>query len=310
MLQRIGRGLRSAAAVPGLLVLLWSTNVVVAIPLAAAVGATLDRSFASSRVAERMASGFDSDWYAEFQAGAEGLTETFTPTISGKGAVLEVLEIWGSGELFLVAPEVVASGVVYAILWAFLMGGVLACLVSGERGRFAAAGGRFFGRFLLLGLISGGLYALVFLAVRWLFGRVESWALERAAEKPVFLAVVAVTLLGWAVLHAIRLVFDAARIAVVVDDQQNVLRALGAALGLLRRRPLATSSVYLGFGGLTLLLMSSYAGVAPTAGPASWVGVLLAFLLFQVFHLGRLGVRVGWLAAGVELYLDTTRGAR
>lgn len=301
---RIGRGLEKAAGIPSLLLLLWLTNLLAAVPLTLGVGAALDRSFGESQVADRMAAGFDSDWYAEHQVSAEGLVETFTPAVSGKGALLEVLEVWGSGELFHQTPEIVAAGMLYGLLWAFLSGGLLARLaLEGEEG-FAASCARFFGRFLLLVILSGGFYALVFWAVRRLYGQIESWSYEAGAETPVFLAVLATTLLGWAALHSIRLVFDLARVAVVVEDRSNVLRALAEALALFLRRPLATVGTYLGFGLLVLLWMSLYAAVAPTAGPATWTATILAFLGFQIYRLGRLFLRAGWLTSAIEVWRE------
>ncbi len=302
---RIGRGLERAAGIPGLLLLLWLTNLLAAVPLTLALGAALDRSFGDSQVAERMAGGFDSDWYAEHQATAEGLAGTFTPAISGKGALLEVLEVWGSGELFLQPAEVVASGLLYGLLWAFLSGGLLARLAQGKEVSFAEACGRYFPRFLLLAGLSGGLYCLAFATVRWLYGEIERWSFEAAAETPVFFAVLAATLLGWILLHGIRLVFDLARVGVVAGDRSHVLHALGESLGLVLRRPLAIIGTYLGFGIFLGLWMTFYAAVAPTAGPSAGPTVLVAFFGYQVFHLGRLFLRASWLASAIELWRES-----
>lgn len=299
-------GLRRAVASPGLVATLWLASLLFALPASLLVGRSLDRSFGSSRVAERMAAGFDMDWHAEYRAAAEGLETTFTPTVAGPGPLLDALEAWWSGDLFTLEPGLVATGAGFALLWIFLIGGVLDRFAH-PRARpgwegFAAAGGRYFGRFLLLALVAGVAYFLIYLGGRGLYGWIEDATRDVTSERTVLLLMLAAAAAVVAALHAVRLVFDLARVAVVVGERRGTVASLGAGLRLAFRHPFRTGGLYLAFVLLGLALGGLGALVLPGAGPGSWPGIVLAFVLVQAVLAGRILLRLGLLAGEVELF--------
>jgi hypothetical protein len=83
---------------------------------------------------------------------------------------------------------------------------------------------------------------------------------------------------------------------------------MGSGIQVLLGRPLRTAGIYAAFGIATVILLVIYGGIAPEAGPASTVGVVLAFLLAQLFLLVRLTLRVSLLGGLVALHpADGTR---
>lgn len=323
--QVIAGGIRQATAAAKLLLVLWLVNVAVAVPAAWMVGDVLSDAFGTSLVADGMRQDFDMDWYAEFEARAGGLGATFTPSLAGPGVVLDNLEAWWSGRLF--APSSGAGrpgigqsaggdpapvfrgllilGFFYALLWAFLLGGVLDVVARPGRvtiERLAASGGRYFSRFVQLAAISGVLYFLVYLLGRRLYRAIENLTRDVTEEGTVRLWILLAAALVVVLLHLVRMIFDYAKIATLLDERRNVLSSVRAGVGMILGQPIKTVGVYLGFGILAVLLMVVYLAVVPGVGPASLPGVLLALVLAQVYLIARLFLRVGLLGGQLELY--------
>ncbi len=326
VLQAISRGFSLALGAPKLVLLLWLATIAAALPAALLVGDALADSFATSLVAERMRQGFDMDWYGEFENRARGIEATFTPTLAGAGVVYDNLEGWWSGRMFAGRGEVrppaagqsgtgqpegefpglLGLGVAFALLWAFLLGGVLERQARpGEPftfERFAAGGGRYFFRFLRLALLSAGLYFLVYLLGRRLYRAVQEATLDVTEERTILLWILLAAGLVAFLLHLVRMVFDYAKIATVVDDRRSVLGSLGAAGRTVLRHPFKTCGVYLGFGLVATALLVLYASLAPGAGPASFPGIVFALLLGQAYLGLRLFLRLGLLGGQLSLY--------
>lgn len=307
----ITHGLRQAFAKPRLLLALWLLNVAVAFPMALVMAGALESSIGASLFHETMRESFDTTWYSVFQAQAQGLAATFKPDVIGIGAVFDNLEAWWSGRLLLKFSGLVALGVAYAVLWAFLSGGVLDRYAhphaehSGRR--FAANAVHYGGRFLQLAAISLVFYYLVYRLARWLFGCIEKASRDTTAEQPVFYQVLVVVALVVVLLHLVRLVFDYAKIATVVQGQRWSPLALWAGLTFVLERPGRTLAVYGIMGLLSLLLIGLYALVAPGAGQSTLLTVSLAFLLSQLYLATRLGLRLALLGAEVAVFQSARR---
>lgn len=290
-----------------LLVGLWLLNLAVALPGSLFIGRSLRDAAGSSLVSEELAKGFDLRWYGEYEARARGLEKTFRPSVAGHGAQLDNLEAFWSGSLFTGSGGsggfrgLVATGVGYALLWTFLLGGLLTRLSGRWEGSFWGAAAGHFPRFLALGAIAWSLYAGIFLLARRVFPWIERLTRDVTAER---------TVLGWNLLAAglvvlalvlVRTACDYARIALVAG-RGGFWRAAAAGILFPLRRPFASLGLVAGAGALGALLLAVYALLAPTAGPASWAGVVLAFLLGQVWILVRLGLRLALLAWETRLF--------
>ncbi len=307
----ISRGLRQAVSGPKAILLLWLVNVLVAVPLTLQLRASLEDSFGTSLVADAMRDGFDTGWHGEFEAGAQGFETTFTPSITGPAAVLDHLDAWLSGGLFELPPALVALGVAYALAWAFLLGGILdrwaRPVGGGGPERFFAACGRFFPRFAALALLAGVVYFSIYLFGRWLYPLIEDAARDVTEEKTVMAWMLAGALLCAALLHATRMLFAYAKIAVVVEGNRGALSCLGLAGRTVGRDPLRTLGVNPGFGLLTALLLALYATAAPGVGQSTLPTVVLAFLFSQLYLVARLTLRLGLLGGQMHLYRALAR---
>jgi hypothetical protein len=183
-------------------------------------------------------------------------------------------------------------------------GGTLEVLTSGDERsfahRFGRGAGRFFPRFLRLGLITlvtaplaTGLAAAPLLALsRYL--RRESGS-EWLAVSAWLLAVLA----GGLVLLFVLLVQDAARVLLVRDDERRVRRLLRPALATVLHHPLKWLCVW-GWNALLLLFVFVlYLALSDSVPPGKLLVVLV--LSQQAFVVLRCGLRVALLGAEIEL---------
>ncbi len=305
-LSAILYGLRQAGAVPKLLLLLWLTNLLYAVPASLLIGQILSESFSESRVSSNMLEGFDLGWHAEFESQASSLGETFQPPLSGPGPVLGNLEAWWSGELFTDHLGLVALGLGYAVLWAFLLGGVLDRLASPSEAysleRFSRAGGRLLPRFVGLAVISAAVYWAVYELARRAYGWIESASREVTEESTIFLRVLPVAILTVGMLILVRMIFDYAKIVIVSDNDTSVPQGLLAALRFVVQFPMRALTVAFAWSACSGFFLGCYAWLAPGAGQSTMLTIVLAFLVGQLYLVGRLVLRVALLGSQLRLY--------
>ncbi len=276
ILDAARRGLRRTASLRGLVLFLLFVNLATAAVLALPMGLGLEEDLSNRRAAENMLYGFDHAWWAAW-AGAHPET-TFGPDILGTGFAFKNLDLLLRGNfpagLFLLPdrdrPEerrraaldstVLALGVAYLVLQAFLAGGVIAALRAPQpdwtvRG-LLHAGGFYFGRILRIGLLVLFADAVVFR----LYGPFAGWADDQARE-----AVSERTAIAWflgrhllllLVLLAVSMVSSYAKVLMVLEERSSALLALLSAAGL------CLAHFFKTFGHVLLMAALAAAGLA------------------------------------------------
>ena len=177
----------------------------------------------------------------------------------------------------------------WMIVWSFLSGGVLDRLARARPTRahgFFAASGVYFWRFARLGVVAGAVYYLLFGYVHpLLFEDLFEWLTrDVTVERTAVLLRLAGYLVFGLLLTLASLIFDYARIRLVVEDRRSAIAAVAAASRFVRRHGGGTIGLYFLNGTAFVLVMLMYALVAPGAprsGPAAWL-VLAAGQLYVV----------------------------
>jgi hypothetical protein len=300
------KGLARVLGSPLLVLALWIFNFAAALPLALVMAGSIESSIGASLVHQKLRDGFDMGWFGEYQSRAEGIETSLSPSIVGVGAFLDNLEAWFDGGLFGTSRGLVAAGVVYAVLWALLLGGVLHRL-GGAQGmfrlsEFLSQGGAFFFRFLRLAVLSGILYYLVYRFSAWLFGRIQESTLDVTAEKTILGYVAAAALLVLCLLSFVNMAFDYAKIATFKENRRSMLLATLKGFGFVLGNLGKTLTLYLGLALLGAILLGVYGLVAPGPSQASAAGVVLAFLVGQAFLVAKLVLRLTFYASEMALY--------
>ncbi len=281
-------GARRVNGAPVLLCGMFAVTLLVALPLSVALANTIEAHLGSSLAADSAAAGTNHDWWQEFSAQASGLGTTFVPSIVGFSAVLDNLSSLADNEPLAVA--IAGAAAAWLVIWSFLSGGILDRYARGRPTRtagFFAACGIHFWRFARLGAIVLLVYYLLFSVVHgWLFDDLYPFLIrDLTVERTAF----AIRLGCYAVLALLLIVcsvvFDYARIRIVVEDRHSALGALLAGSRFVRRHP-GTIQLYLMNTGAYLGLLLAYALVAPGA-PRAGLRMWITLALGQLFILAR-----------------------
>jgi len=310
IIAAIVEGFRRLRRAPLLAPGLWLVNLVTALPAGVAMGAILRKAIGASLVADNLRRGFDMEWYWRFSEEAGGIARSFSPSIVGAGAFYDNLESWITGGLFGLFPGLVALGILYALLWAFLLGGVLERLASPwERlplRDFVQAGGRHFARFVRLAILTAIPYILIYLASRWLYRRLTHLTRDVTSESAILLSSLLVLGATALLLVVVHIAADYARIATVVEGRRSMLLALVHGVRFVLSRPVAVLGIWAGLGLAGAVLLALYAWLSPGAGQSTWIGVVLAFVGGQIFLCARLALRVALLGSEMAYYQDAS----
>lgn len=293
-------GLRRTNRTPGLLLALFLFNFAIALPMAATMSRAIESSIGPSAVHENLRSGFDLDWFGEFQSGRADIGTTLSPSIIGSGALMNNIETLLDGSFFNQYTGIIGLGLLYVIAWTFFAGGIIDTYQENggfSRERFAAAAARYFFRFLQLVVMAGILYYCVYRYVgRPLFNVLTDWSRDWMDERPILFLTMSIYALVFFIVTLINVVFDYAKIHAVLEDRSNMLAAAFRGFAFVIRHPAKTLGLYYLIGILAIFIMAAYGFVAPGAGQSTVPTVVLAFLAGQIYLLARIWIKLVFLA--------------
>jgi hypothetical protein len=294
---------RTARMVVLLLVINFSFSLILAVPMYH----SLQNSFGKSLVSERMAKGFDYLWWEEFRDQAEGLERTFTPSIIGKGAILNNLEALVQLRVFDLPPVVLIFGLFYIILHTFLAGGILYIFQKTDR-RFSfktffkGAGIHFF-RFFLLMLFSWLFFLLIGQAVKGALDAILDGVRETSFSEitPFYLGLAFSAVILFLLLF-IQMVFDYGRIKIVLEERRDILTAAAGAFGFAFRHIGSTLGLFYLLFLVQVVFTLLYILIQGLIPQSVFLGVLGAFLFQQIFIFGLIWIRCWLYSSQLELY--------
>jgi hypothetical protein len=295
-----GRVRRARAAWLGV----WGLTLALAVPVSLVVRDRLATHLNDSVVADRAAQGVEWDWWQEFQQQASGLGTTFVPGIIGGAVPLKNVS-----DLADKVPQGLAViGVigVWLLLWSFVSGGVVDRVardrvVGGQA--FVGACGRYGLRLARLGLLAGAIYWVLFTYVHaWIFSiGYAALTHDVTVERTAFLVRLGGYALFLAILTAVNIAFDYARIRLVVEDRRSALFSLTAGARFVRRHLGQVVGVYALNAALFLVAAGVYVAVAPGArndGGRLW----LALAVGQAYIIARVILKLQFLASQICVF--------
>jgi hypothetical protein len=176
------------------------------------------------------------------------------------------------------------------LTWVFLSGGIIDRLARDTRSasrRFFAASGACFGPLIRLALIGLATYAAVLTWIEPPLARLAG-TLDGPPRVALFGAMALL-------LFAIALVFDYARVRLVIEDRRSAIGALAASLRLIRAHPgriLTAQALY----WLALVIWVTLR-MLPEGAPSIW--------LVQLFVAGELLLKLALIGTQVSIYQQT-----
>lgn len=297
-------GVRRVHAAPVIILAIWALSLLLALPLGLVLRGLIRESLGSSMAADSAATGVNYDWWNEFIQQTGGIGTSFVPSIIGFAAPLGNLS--RLVDHVPLAATLTSLVVVWLVLWAFLTGGIFdryARARTTHTPAFFAACGVFFFRFLRLGAVAWLAYWLLFRFVHhWLFDSAWTrWTRELTAERDAFWIRLALYVLFAALLAAVNLLVDYAKVRAVVEDRRSMIGALLASARFVARQPGATVGLYLLNTLVFVAVLAIYSGVAPGA---AWhgAGMWLAFVVMQLYIIARVWAKLIFAASEVSLF--------
>lgn len=258
---------------PLVVVGMFAVTLLVAFPLSYILRSQIEAHLGTSLAADAAAAGTNYDWWQEFSAQASGLATTFVPSITGFGAVLDNLSTLLDNTNQTRAIAGVTA--VWLLLWAFLSGGIIDRFARGRRTRshgFFGACGMHVWRLLRLGLVALVVYAFLFGYVHaWIFDAgYPRWTRELDVERSAFLIRLACYAVFGVLLVLCNLVFDYARVRIVVEDRRSALSGLVAGARFAWRHGTGVLGLYAMNALAFVVLAAVYAAIAPGAPRSGW----------------------------------------
>jgi hypothetical protein len=294
-------GIRRLNGAPMVLAGMWLATLLVTLPLSFVIRDAIEAHIGSSLTADAIAAGADYGWWQEFSAQASGLASTFVPSIIGFGAVLDNLSGLLDGAPL--AGTIAWVTAVWLIVWSFLSGGAMDRLARRRATRapaFFAACGVHFWRFLRLGAFAWVAYAFLFAYVHeWIFSLAyEPLTRNLTVERTGFLIRVSGYLLFGLLLAACNIVFDYARVRIVVEDRRSAIGAIAAGGRFAWRQRRAAGALYLLNTLAFLAAVLIYAVVAPGAARSGWIVLLVG----QAYIIARHYLKLLFYSSEIALF--------
>lgn len=293
-------GLNRVKRAPFLVIGVWLSTLLLAVPLALLLQEMIGAHLGDSIAARTAVSGVNYDWWNEFLAQASGVGVSFVPAILGFAAVMKNLSTVADASAM---PSVIALAVAMQLAVSmFLAGGALDRLARDHAigtAAFFSACGVYFVRFIRLAIIASVAYWVLFIPYHnWLFDDLyPAMTANVTVERTAFLIRLGLYAAFAVPLFLVNILFDYAKIRAVVEDRRSMIGAVIAGWRFMRRHPGAVVGLYLLDATLFLLVIGIYFLIAP-GGTAN----LLAFAIGQLYIVLRVVVRLQFTASQTALF--------
>jgi len=309
---------------PGLVFVVFVTNVLLAALLALPLKDRLRADLENREAAGANLYGFDTAWFGAWHDAQSGPAREFVPEILGAGFAFRNLDLLLKGHLpaglFARGTEreseyapasaldstILGLGVLYLLLQTFLAGGFIGVFRAPQGGwtlrGLLHGSGFYFGRLFRV--------ALVALLLAWLVFLMNA-PFARFADRQARESVAETTALAWSVgrhalllvaLLLVQLVSSYAKVIVVVEERSSAILAWVSAAGFCLRHLRQVLGHYVAvvlLGAAALWLFLGADGLFSTTG---YKTQLLALVLMQGLVLVRIVLRLGLLAGQTALY--------
>jgi len=270
------------------LLLLWLVNIGFALLLAEPVFKLLaefsEHSLMGSPKTD-LFSGFDPWWFISFQHAAKGELQQF-PTL------------------------IVAVAVIYVLIHVFLNGGVFAVLTAHEGKSlfidFFYGSVKYFYRFLKVFLVALVVFGAIYFGNEYLASGIERWTANIESEQFVVALHGGRAVLLVLVFLVVSMIFDYARIRMVLEDTSQALRATWNGLRFVFRHVTQTFSLYFLISAISVALFALYFALEGILHPGTILGVIIVFLLEEFYIIAKLWTRLLFFASQIQLYRDLT----
>jgi hypothetical protein len=173
---------------------------------------------------------------------------------------------------------------------------------------FLMDGARYFGKFFRIALVALIIYYLFYaVVVDWMNSSIRSWTAEEASETVPFMYYMIRNVVVLFLFSLLAMVFDYARVRMVVDDRTSSLGASIAGTRFAFSHFANTYGLYLLLTLVGVVLIVLYAVVESLIPQNSYWPLVFLFLVQQLFVLFRLWLKATFYASQTRLYQDISQ---
>lgn len=282
-----------------MLVVLWLATIVVTIPPALALRNEVSAHLGDSLASETAADSVNYEWWQEFRETATPLGRTLRTDVIGFAAVMDNTSALAD-QTPRARPLLVASALFVLLVWFLTPGLIHRLAIDDPRARYGlfAVSGAFAGRMLRFGLVSSIVYGALFGSVHaWLLGELfDSVTHNFTVERSAFLVRLGLYIVFFAIVGAVNLLFDVAKVRLVIEDRHSVMAAINAGARFIAANPALAIGVYV----LNLLSLALVIAVYALVAPGATTGMWTAFAVGQAYIAGRVAVKLAFWAGAVD----------
>ncbi|HPG39859.1 MAG TPA: hypothetical protein PLP19_11675 [bacterium] len=286
--------------------IVYLVNILLAILIAIPVYSTLKDNLSDRGVRDVMEQNFDYEWWSSFNFKAEGLEKTIRPALSSGFALLfDNFELFLTGKFTGFGTVIFFWGLAMVFISAFFNGGVIGLYADEKRtfsvSRFFSLSGFYFHHFFALALT---MLLVVFVFYKTLHPLILNLADQSAGGTagnawPVY--ILAYLLLIF-IIFFIKIVFDYAKIILVLENKNSSWLCIWLAVKFVVRHLFKTFGLYLLLSVIGLCLVLCFGFLLDVVNASSLFILLTVILLQQLFIFIKIGLRFSFYASQLELY--------
>ncbi|HUL80471.1 MAG TPA: hypothetical protein VL691_24650 [Vicinamibacteria bacterium] len=315
MRTSLGKGFLSLGRNRGLVLLVLLANLAFGLVLAVPLAMELEGDLVHRGASNRMMSGFDFDWWAQWSSEPRGASSALSPEILGTGFAYRNLDLllkgflpvglFAGGARAAVPPAILGVGALYLLLQVFLTGGLLGVFRAPQGGwtvrGLAHGSGFYFGRILRVSLLAlaaaGVVFAIDAPFARWVDGFAREAVSERTAVA-LTLGRNGILLLALVLVH---MVSSHAKVLVVREERLSAGLAFLSSLGFCARNLIAALGQYAVVLALGAVLLALFGALDARLAVVGWRSQAVALILLEATVAACIALRLGLLASQMEL---------
>jgi len=286
--------------------IVYLVNIVLAILIAIPIYSTLKDNIADRGVRDALEQNFDYEWWSSFNFQAEGLKKTIRPALSsGFAPLFDNFELFLTGKFTSFGMVIFFWGLAMVFISAFFNGGVIG-LYADEKltfsvSRFFSLSGFYFHHFFALALT---MLLVVFIFYKTLHRLILNLAdqITAGAAGNSWLFHFLAYLLLLLIIFFIKIIFDYAKIILVLENQKSSWLCIWLATKFVVRHLLKTFGLYLLLSVIGLSIVLCFGFLLDVLNASSLFILLTVILLQQLFIFIKIGLRFCFYASQLELY--------
>lgn len=325
------QGVMLASRTKRMILFAWFLNVLFAMVLALPAMKQLDGYLRDSVMDEKLLNQLDPAWVESYRVDMEKseYTRALDYTIFGYAPFLNHLEMQMEGGFvktlagflydFFVRWQLNPGSfsllffisLLYVCVNTFLAGGFVGIYSKEYRSsfpEFLMDGARYFGKFFRIALLALVVYYLFFaVLVSWFNNSIFEWTQNDASESVPYLYYMIRNVIVLLLMALLFMIFDYARIRMVVDDRTSALGSTAAGARFAVPRFIQTYGLYVLLTAIGVLFVIVYAILEKSIPQESYWPLVFLFILQQLYMVARFWLKATFFASQVTMYRTVAR---